>query len=71
LDLSATNIFQFLIFGCSLISDGGCSSGDDGGDDDGGDDGGDDDGGDDDGGDDDGGGCSSGVHLQMLVGLEL
>ena len=51
LDSSATNIFQFLIFGCSLFSDGGCSSGDDGG--------------------DDGGGCSSGVHLQMLVGLEL
>jgi len=47
-----------------LFSDGGCSSGgDDGGD--GGDDGGD---GGDDGGDDD---CSSGVHLQMLVGLQL
>jgi hypothetical protein len=34
--------------------------------------GGDDGGGDDGGGDDgDGDGCSSGVHLQMLVGLEL
>ena len=47
LDSSATNIFQFLIFGCSLFSDGGCSSGDDGG------------------------GCSSGVHMQLLVGLQL
>ena len=54
LDSSATNIFQFLIFSCSIFSDGGCSSGD------GGDDGG-----------DDGGGCSSGVHLRMLVGLQL
>ena len=61
LDSSATNIFQFLIFGCSLFSDGGCSSSG----------GGDDDGGDDGGGDDGGGGCSNGVHLQMLVGLEL
>ena len=71
MDSSATNIFQFLIFSCSIFSDGGCSSGDGGDDgDDGGDDGDDgDDGGDDGGGD--GGGCSSGVHLRMLVGLQL
>jgi hypothetical protein len=48
-----------------MFSDGSSACG---GDDGGGDDGGGDDGGGDDG---DGDGCSSGVHLQMLVGLEL
>jgi hypothetical protein len=48
-----------------MFSDGSSACG---GDDGGGDDGGGDDGG---GGDGDGDGCSSGVHLQMLVGLEL
>jgi hypothetical protein len=47
-----------------MFSDGSSACG---GDDGGGDDGGGDDGG----GDGDGDGCSSGVHLQMLVGLEL
>jgi hypothetical protein len=48
-----------------MFSDGSSACG---GDDGGGDDGGGDDG---DGDDGDGDGCSSGVHLQMLVGLEL
>jgi hypothetical protein len=50
--------------GSGVYSRSSYNSGDDG-DDDGGDDDGDDDGGDDD------GGCSSGVHMQLLVGLQL
>jgi hypothetical protein len=65
LDSSTNSVFQFLIFDCSVFSDGNSDAYDGGGDDGGGDDGGGDDGGGDD------GGGSSGVHLRMLVDLQL